>query len=418
MGVQPLDPPAANTSVPPAATPPSRESLPRPELATPSSFALITQQLQQLADTNEALQHELTRRYDHLNVVLELSENCSSFESPAEIEAALLSRYAVTLDVSALLLDRGDRHGPAVIGRTRSGLPAAGQLQERLAAEIELVRRTRHTCRLDRPEARRRGLGDFHVLLSALHGNREHPGVVIALRGGQQPPFDDNDRLASETVLVYGGHMLCNVQMVQRLQQASLETVGALANAIEARDNYTRGHSERVSYLAALTGRALGLSADELQMLEWAGLLHDVGKIGIPERILNKPGELEPAEFEQIKRHPWLGYEVLRPVSSLKAVLDAVLYHHENHDGSGYPDGLCGDQIPLPAQILHVVDIFDALTSSRSYRAGLAVEEALSVLADGMHRITEPKITMAFIRAFGHYVQTEPKDFEQRFAHV
>jgi HD-GYP domain-containing protein (c-di-GMP phosphodiesterase class II) len=242
--------------------------------------------------------------------------------------------------------------------------------------------------------------------------------VVIALRSGQQPPFGSGEQLASEAVLIYGGHILRNVRMVQRLQWAALETVGALANAIEARDRYTRGHSDRVSWLASLVGEALGLPADELQMLEWAGLLHDVGKIGIPEHILNKPGELTAAEFEQIKRHPRLGYEVLRPVSSLQPVLDAVLYHHENHDGSGYPEGLRGEQVPLSARILHVVDIFDALASTRSYRAGLSTDDALSVLARGAGSVTDPAVTTAFIAAVRHNREVQPEDFRRRFGRL
>jgi len=379
----------------------------------------VIRQFQRLAEANESLRHELSLCHDRLNVVLEISENFSSFEDPAAIEAALLSRYAATLDAAALLLDRGGRCREVPVGRGKTGALASApdRVRARLASEIDVVRRTRRACRLSLPEATQRGIGEVHLLLSALQGSPEEPHVVIALRAAQQPPFDSADRLASETVLTYGGHILRNVQMVQRLQQVSLETVGALANAIEARDNYTRGHSERVGWLATLTGKALQLPERELQRLEWAGLLHDVGKIGIPEQILNKPGELTADEFEQIKQHPRLGYEVLRPVSSLEPVLDAVLYHHENHDGSGYPEGLRGEQIPLSARILHTADIFDALTSTRSYRAGLVVEQALEVLAIGAGRVTESTVTKTFITALRHYVRTEPADVRRRLVH-
>jgi HD-GYP domain-containing protein (c-di-GMP phosphodiesterase class II) len=153
-------------------------------------------------------------------------------------------------------------------------------------------------------------------------------------------------------------------------------------------------------------------------MLEWSGLLHDVGKLGIPEHILNKPGDLTAEEFEQIKRHPRLGYDVLRPISSLKPVLDAVLFHHEDYDGSGYPEGLSGERIPLLARILHVADIFDALTSTRSYRAGLGVDQALDLLAQKAGRITDPAVTAAFIDAFRHYMRTQPEEFALRFPHL
>src|SRR5262249_19517059 len=158
--------------------------------------------------------------------------------------------------------------------------------------------------------------------------------------------------------------------MRRRLERSALETVCALATVIEARDPYTSGHSERVAWLARMTGELLGLSAADVQELEWAGRLHDVGKIGIAERSLNKIEKLTDIELEQIKQHPRLSYEMLRPVSSLGAsLLEAVLHHHEDYDGGGYPDGMAGEAIPLGARILRVVDVFDALTSTRPYRS-------------------------------------------------
>lgn len=380
----------------------------------------ILKQFQQLADANEDLRHQLTRAYDRLNLVLEISEKSSSLEDPAAMEADLLSRYANTLDAAALLLDCEDCCVQVHVGDTGSRplVVAPNQVRSRLVNEIDAVRRTRRACHLTLPRESQGGLGDLHALLSPLQEDLQQPHVVIALRRGRQAPFSHDDQLASETMLVYGGHILRNILMVQRLQQVSLETVGALANAIEARDNYTGGHSERVGWLATLTGSALGLPPGDLQILESSGLLHDVGKIGIPEHILNKPGELTPEEFRQIKRHPRLGYDVLRPVSSLKPVLDAVLYHHENHDGSGYPEGLTGEEIPLPARILHVVDIFDALTSTRSYRERLGIDQALELLAKGSGQTTDPAVTSAFIRAFRDYQHSEPEECRQRFAHL
>ena len=202
------------------------------------------------------------------------------------------------------------------------------------------------------------------------------------------------------------------------LERSMLEAVASLAKAVEARDRYTGGHCERVGWLAGLAGRALGLPPDELQMLEWAGLLHDIGKIGVPEEVLNKPGPLTDAEFAIIKRHPRMGYEVLRPLSGLGPVLDAVLYHHENHDGSGYPEGLAGMRIPPSARILHVVDIFDALTSTRSYRRGVSVDEAVGVLRAGSGTVTEPRVTAAFVRALERLMREQPAAFCRRFAHL
>jgi HD-GYP domain-containing protein (c-di-GMP phosphodiesterase class II) len=355
-----------------SAAPPA--ALGRPESTAfqptePAAGSYILDQFQRLADEQAVLRGELARACERLNVVLEISQELSSGDDPAAMETELLKRYAGSLAIAALFLDRGDHCTQVRFGS--NGVPplvASGRVRDRLAAEIDAVRRTRRARTLGPTQASERGLGSVHVLLSPLQGDGSDPHVVIALRSGRQPPFDRDDHLASETVLVSGGQILRNLLMMQRLQQASLETVGALANAIEARDHYTGGHSERVGWLATLAGKTLELPPGDLQMLEWSGLLHDVGKIGIPEHILNKPGRLTPGEFQQIKRHPRLGHDVLAPVSSLKPVLEAVLYHHENFDGSGYPNGLRGAEIPMLARILHTVDIFDALTSTRSYR--------------------------------------------------
>jgi HD-GYP domain-containing protein (c-di-GMP phosphodiesterase class II) len=224
--------------------------------------------------------------------------------------------------------------------------------------------------------------------------------------------------LAAESALGYGGQILSNIHIVRHLQQVAVQTVCALVNAIDAKDNYTFGHSHRVAWLARLTGTALGLAKGELQSLEWAGLLHDVGKIGVSERILNKPGPLTPEEFEEVKRHPRIGYEVLRPVERFGAVLDAVLYHHENHDGSGYPEGRRGEEIPLSARIIHVVDIFDALTTTRTYRDRFPLDDAIAVLDRDAGRVTDPIVTTAFVAAIRRHMVENAGDFAQRFAHI
>jgi len=168
--------------------------------------------------------------------------------------------------------------------------------------------------------------------------------------------------------------------IVDHLEREYTEVLAALCAAIEAKDEYTRGHSARVATLAALVGRELGLPAEQVRVLYRAGLLHDVGKIGIPDRVLSKPGRLTEEETTLIRQHPVRGFEIVRHVRSLALLLPAVRWHHERLDGSGYPDGLAGDAIPLDARIMAVADVFDALTSARPYRAAMPVADALAVL--------------------------------------
>ena len=160
-------------------------------------------------------------------------------------------------------------------------------------------------------------------------------------------------------------------------QSAYLGAIRALAAALDARDPYTAGHSERVSALSVLIARQLSLSEAEVDIIRLGALLHDIGKIGVADHILRKPGALSADEFEQIRRHPGLGARILRKVPFLEPHLAIVELHHERPDGKGYPFGLLGDNIPLDARIVHVADAFDAMTSARAYRPARAAAVAL-----------------------------------------
>lgn len=154
-----------------------------------------------------------------------------------------------------------------------------------------------------------------------------------------------------------------------------------LALTIEARDPMTNGHCERLARHAVRLGRAIGLPDDDLDALHRGGYLHDVGKVGVPDAVLLKPGPLTAAEFELMKRHPEIGDTLCAPLQSLRRVRPIIRSHHERVDGSGYPAGLRGDDVPLLAQIVGIVDVFDALTSQRPYRAALSAEEAVRHLS-------------------------------------
>jgi putative two-component system response regulator len=154
----------------------------------------------------------------------------------------------------------------------------------------------------------------------------------------------------------------------------------SLASALEAKDPYTRGHSERVGFLASRIGGQLGMPEEECGCLLTAGLLHDIGKIGVPETLLNKPGRLSGEELLAVMAHPVLGEEICRPLRSARLALPVIRHHHERYDGTGYPDRLAGEAIPVGARIMGVADAYDALTSSRSYRDSLTSPEALQVL--------------------------------------
>ena len=171
----------------------------------------------------------------------------------------------------------------------------------------------------------------------------------------------------------------------------------ALGKSIEAKDPYTEGHCERLADYGVTLGRALGLGQEELQALRLGGYLHDLGKVNVPEAILLKAGPLTPEERRIMERHPQVGEEICRPLRSLQAVLAIIRHHHERLDGSGYPDGLRGDAVPLTARVLQVVDVFDALTTDRPYRRAMPQEAALEAL-ENESRLGwwDPRVVRAF----------------------
>jgi putative two-component system response regulator len=169
--------------------------------------------------------------------------------------------------------------------------------------------------------------------------------------------------------------------LVDDLEQAENVFV-SLANALEAKDYYTRGHSERVAKLAASIGAAAGLTETECEALRRAGLVHDIGKIGTPLEYLNKPGKLTTEEYELVKQHPSIGYDICKPLRTMGPIVHLIRGHHERLDGSGYPDGLKAAQISLPLRCLTIADIFDALTSDRPYRRAMSPSGALRVMRE------------------------------------
>jgi putative nucleotidyltransferase with HDIG domain len=188
---------------------------------------------------------------------------------------------------------------------------------------------------------------------------------------------------------------------VATLNRLYLSTVETLATAIDAKDEVTHGHIRRVQAGATALAREMGIKDDQtLQAIEAAALLHDTGKIAVPEHILNKPGKLTPAEFEKMKLHAPIGAEILSSIEFPYPVVPIVRHHHENWDGTGYPDGLRGTQIPVGARILSVVDCFDALTSDRPYRRRMSDEDALRILIDRRGSMYDPTVVDTFIASY------------------
>ncbi len=190
--------------------------------------------------------------------------------------------------------------------------------------------------------------------------------------------------LVVKTILKYFTSLIYTYKNISRISSKLSDTetglIKAFISSMEAKDVYTKGHSEHVAIYAKNIGTALGLNENEQESLYHAGLLHDIGKIGIPDNILLKPGKLTPNEYEIVKLHPIFSYEIIKSIPKFKRIADCIRHHHERIDGSGYPDGLKNDKIELGAKVLAIADIFDALTTQRPYRNKMSPQEALNVL--------------------------------------
>lgn len=201
-------------------------------------------------------------------------------------------------------------------------------------------------------------------------------------------------------IVVFGPILLARYSFVlyTNMKESYMDTVKALSMAVEAKDRYTEGHSARVVNYAEKIGIAMMFSESHLENLKIASLLHDIGKIGIPEAILNKPGSLSDEEYDVIKSHPVIGANIIKDVNFLKGVVDIVKYHHEHYDGSGYPEGLKGDKIPLDAAIISVADAYDAMCSDRPYRKAMPKEKAMSILREEKGKQFNPKVVDVFLK--------------------
>jgi putative nucleotidyltransferase with HDIG domain len=192
---------------------------------------------------------------------------------------------------------------------------------------------------------------------------------------------------------------LTNTKLYGDMKENYIRTIKALAIAVDAKDTYTHGHSENVMNIAEEIAHELSIEERTIGSIRDAGLLHDIGKIGIPGYVLNKPGPLTYEEFNGImKTHSTLGANIVRDVPFLRDLHRLILYHHEHYDGKGYPDGLKGEQIPLGARILHVADAFEAMTSNRPYRNSLGRKEAIRRLTEGSGKQFDLSIISAFLR--------------------
>lgn len=250
--------------------------------------------------------------------------------------------------------------------------------------------------------------GDYPILSEELNSLQAAIVIPIFIKGELNGVLTLGDKFSDEyynpddfnllaTLADEASIAIENARLYGNMKRTYFETVQALAQAIEASDEYTRGHSDRVTKIAMEIAKKLQLSRDEIDTLKFAGILHDVGKIGIIKDVLNKPGKLSEAEFNMIKMHPTVGEQIIAPVAFLAHIRPIIRHHHERFDGRGYPDGLKGDNIPYLSRIIAVADTYDAMTSHRPYRNALSVDVAMAEINHCSGTQFDPEVVVAFM---------------------
>jgi putative nucleotidyltransferase with HDIG domain len=225
-------------------------------------------------------------------------------------------------------------------------------------------------------------------------------GVIGVITLTRDDEFTSKDLKLMQAIATQSGIALRNLRLFNDLKEFFFSTVRALASTIDAKDPYTEGHSERVANYSLAIGEEMGLGKDEMEVLHFSALLHDIGKLRVPIEILHKPDKLSEDEYKVVKDHPLHGVQILKHIREFEKILPGVWHHHETYKGDGYPAGLLGDDIPLVARIIAVADAFDAMTSDRPYRPAISLKASLVEIQEAAESKYDPKVISAFVSAF------------------
>lgn len=350
-----------------------------------------------------ALTSDLCTRYDELQMLYSIAGRLTRDTDLRQSLRSMLEEARQTMDADAALLSmRGRRLRevltnpdlPPILGDDRTWRRYTQAVPHLLAQSGS---RFYHGNAWDPALGPSPFPGPAQTLAVPVVRNGETDGCLALVHLDPKKSFRSSDIRLLQSLAEQVALAISNAELYADLKDFLMATVKSLVSAIEAKDAYTSGHSERVNLLSMLMGKKLGLDAAEMETLRWASILHDVGKIGMPESILNKPGRLSSLEFEIIKEHPDRGYRLLFPIRQLREAADSVRAHHEMWSGQGYPFGLAGEEIPFLARIIAVADTFDALTSNRPYRSALTMDFAIEEICRVRGTQLDPTVVDTFL---------------------
>ncbi|HLK32934.1 MAG TPA: HD domain-containing phosphohydrolase [Terriglobales bacterium] len=363
-------------------------------------------EFQQLAEGFNQMTRDLGKQFRALETVREVDRAILSSLRSEDIIKTVLERVCSFLPYAAtcITLLHEDGNDQAVTYTSISGEHREdGIVTATLgASELEELHRNPTALRLDAPAAWRSYLapllaGDMKWFLVISIRHEQRLLGVLALAHPSIPQESPDDRVYAIQLADRLAVALSNARLLEELADLNLGTLTALARAIDAKSEWTSGHSERVTRMAIDIAREMGLPPRELAILHRGGLLHDIGKIGTPAEILDKPGKLTEQEFRVMKEHVTTGARILEPIPGFSELIPIVLQHHERFDGTGYPQGLAGEKISLHARIFAVADVYDALISDRPYRPGWELERVQQFVKEQAGSHFDPRVVEAFL---------------------
>jgi len=343
----------------------------------------------------EGFTKQLTGAFETIDLLYSLGRAMKAPFSPAEFLTSLCARARMTLSFGWVAVAFGNT--PRTPASLQGMLVAHGDLpledDQFRAAIAPALLDTDTSCKIRHDLPALGSQANAQVLTQPLLCKGHQIGVLVAGdKFGDDPMVSSYDTQLVEACAGFLGTFVENVALYDDQQELFVGTLHALTAAIDAKDRYTRGHSERVALVSKQIALAAGLPEGQCERIRIAGLVHDVGKIGVPEATLLKPGKLTEEEFEQIKKHPETGFEILHQVPLLSDVLPGVLHHHERYDGKGYPYGLSGTDIPLMARVIAVADTFDAMSSDRAYRTKMPRQRVLAEILKSSGTQLDPRL--------------------------
>jgi len=351
----------------------------------------------------EDLTEQLGQNYENITLLYRIGRSMSTLDAPQQIAQSVCHQVLETQDfgwVAATFQGEGSEV-PELAGRCliAGELPCEFEaFSQALASKIRVWRTDNWSKLLQPGEDELATLAGSEIIIDPIqHDGRVVGAVLAGGKTGVDPEATSGDTQLIDAIAGLLGTYHENAARFNEQQMMFIGTLEAVSTALDAKDQYTFGHSERVAHLAVQLARAIGLEEQEVERIRIAGLVHDVGKIGVPEAVLCKTGKLTDDEYDQIKRHPRIGYNILKGIPKMEDVLDGVLYHHERWDGRGYPDRLAGENIPLYGRILGVADTFDAMSSTRSYRQAMPREKVLAEIVNCSGSQFDPSLTEPFV---------------------